>query len=72
MLYVAKHFCGELIDLRILCCNLCDLQRPFVYDITPSYGPMAGGTEVVIHGAWLNGTNEVRIGVKICNNISQM
>ena len=48
------------------------LQRPFVYDITPSYGPMAGGTNVVLHGAWLNGTNQVMIGDKICNRSSQM
>ena len=47
----------------------------FRYDITPSYGPMAGGTNVVLHGAWLNGTNQVMIGdtvYDICNTSSRM
>ena len=42
------------------------LQHPFVYSITPSYGPVAGGTDVLLRGGWLDEIDRVNIADDIC------
>jgi len=43
---------------------------PVVYFVAPAYGPISGGTRVIVHGTGLTGTTEVKFGSALGTSVN--